>query len=278
MESKIKRLAIMRNKEIEVIRDLHTEEYTKLHEQIKRLVEFQKNYKRIGVVVESYKDLTSFISDYLNNVISSTRFENNLNRLLLEFLTAVRAYLDHWETYLKREYGKGSPEVIRFKQATKKEYDGVFAYRFIYELRNYTQHCEMPISSFNAKISKNEQRSLEIFLNRDKLLNGFEWKTIVRNELEKYPDKIELMGLLEEILRCLENIHNDAINLCDTKKLMESAMGIIQFNLDNDDRDGSLVIMEYLIWNKESQPEKLNIEDIPFKFAKFLLNSFLKNV
>src|SRR5205823_3022484 len=64
-----------------------------------------------------------------------------LNRHLLNFLASIRAFLDHSETALIRRYGKGSAEFDAFRLAKAREYDEHFAYRFLYALRNYAQHC-----------------------------------------------------------------------------------------------------------------------------------------
>jgi len=61
-----------------------------------------------------------------------------VNRHFLNFLAAVRQFLDHTETRLKREYAK-TPEVFgAFRKHIEAAFDGVFAYRFIYKLRNFS--------------------------------------------------------------------------------------------------------------------------------------------
>ena len=51
-------------------------------------------------------------------------------------MSSFRAFLDHWETQIKRNFGIESDEINVFKKATGKEFDNNFSYRFTYDLRN----------------------------------------------------------------------------------------------------------------------------------------------
>jgi hypothetical protein len=65
------------------------------------------------------------------------------NRHVLDFLFAVRTYLDHSERRAKHE---ADPDVADdFKRLTGKFYDEIFSFRFMYRLRNFAQHCGMPV-------------------------------------------------------------------------------------------------------------------------------------
>ncbi|MDP9176276.1 MAG: hypothetical protein M3O61_01210 [Gemmatimonadota bacterium] len=70
-----------------------------------------------------------------------------LNRALVNFLTAMRLYLDHTETRLKRRYGNKAPVVRAFTTAASREFDDSAAYRILYKLRNYVQHCGLPVNT-----------------------------------------------------------------------------------------------------------------------------------
>ena len=76
-----------------------------------------------------------------------------INRHLVNYLGSARLYLDNYELRLKRAYGKGSREVASFKSETAQSYDGSFAYRFLYRLRNYGQHFGLPIGGIDAHAS-----------------------------------------------------------------------------------------------------------------------------
>jgi len=84
----------------------------------------------------------------------SMQFHNvvhtSLNRRLSNLLSSIRLFLDHSEFAFKRKYGKKSEEVEAFKKYASEKYDSSFSYRFVYKLRNYVQHCGIPIGSANS--------------------------------------------------------------------------------------------------------------------------------
>lgn len=74
-----------------------------------------------------------------------------LNRRLSNFLSSFRAFLDHSELRIKRQYGNTSAEAVAFKSACSLVFDRSFAYRFAYKLRNYSQHFGLPIGHIQGE-------------------------------------------------------------------------------------------------------------------------------
>src|SRR5205085_8692409 len=68
-----------------------------------------------------------------------------VNRAIVNYLTSVRLYLDHVQTRVTRYYGPGSIMLTRWRSIASTVHDSSAAYRIIYNLRNYVQHCGMPI-------------------------------------------------------------------------------------------------------------------------------------
>jgi hypothetical protein len=59
----------------------------------------------------------------------------------VNWLLGFRAFLDHVQAHLSELFGKSSEEIHKFKEVTNRAFDSHFGYRFLYRLRNYTQHC-----------------------------------------------------------------------------------------------------------------------------------------
>jgi hypothetical protein len=137
-----------------------------------------------------------------------------LNQRCLNFLTAMRTYLDHVETRLKRSYGDDSAQIQEFKRVTASEFDGHFAYRFVSKLRNYTQHCGMPLGRILANSAlptptptEKEQHCIDFYFTRDDLLRNFSsWGGIVKPELEKMPNDFPISGYLKQTAESLRRI------------------------------------------------------------------------
>src|SRR6476646_1442100 len=89
----------------------------------------------------------------------------------VNWLSAMRMFLDHQETDLTRRFGKLSPEFVAFKTATSAAYDSEVGYRFAYQLRNYVQHCGLPLGHVDVRRSGNPlmKKTATLLLNRQVL-------------------------------------------------------------------------------------------------------------
>jgi hypothetical protein len=135
----------------------------------------------------------------------------NLNRIFLNYLTSFKTLLDHIETTIKRKFGKSSKEVENFKDVTANLFDNFFAYRFIYKLRNYAQHCGLPIDEFSISatmVSDNKFKTEYLIdFNCVTLLKKFtEWGK-VKQDLERY-NKISIFPILDEMRIAIDILWN----------------------------------------------------------------------
>lgn len=143
----------------------------------------------------------------------------SINCALLNFLSGVKTFLDHEETALNREFKRESQEFQNFKKATANEYDSHFEYRFMYKLRNFTQHCGMPIGelkldavSRSLKSPEVATETLEPLFVRDYLLNNFrEWGNPVTGELQAMPPKFAVAPFIEEYAEGVRRIETAII-------------------------------------------------------------------
>jgi hypothetical protein len=136
----------------------------------------------------------------------SARIQERMNARLLNFLSAFRLFLDHSETRLKRQYGDSSGVVATFKQACSRSYDEVFAYRFLYKLRNYVQHCGLPLGDiataqrFRSVAQASPDSPLRCTLDVAALLrDGVEQFGRLVEELRVGPPLYEVSPLLDSV-------------------------------------------------------------------------------
>ena len=137
---------------------------------------------------------------------------------IVNWLTSFRLFLDHAETNLKRTYGDNSSQVLRFKEQTALAFDGKLGYRFIYQYRNYVQHCGTPVSSITLTATKDEQGNpildgqgqpvprVSFRLNRQTLLQDGDWTAILRHDLEQMSETFELEPLALEAMEGLREV------------------------------------------------------------------------
>lgn len=136
------------------------------------------------------------------------RLNSELRRAMFEWLQAIRAFLDHTETRIKRRYGEDSDEFKRFDETTSAMYDAFFAYRFMYRLRN-AQHVDFAAIGFvlSEKMEGGELVTVgSAKFRRDELLRGFSKWGPVKAELEDFPEEFSMDEHVATMMQCLDYI------------------------------------------------------------------------
>ncbi|WP_420614512.1 hypothetical protein [Candidatus Palauibacter sp.] len=137
-----------------------------------------------------------------------------MNRRLLSVLTSLRLYAEYNETRFKRRFGTDSKEVAGLKTVFANAYDSSFSYRFLCGLRNYAQHCGLPIEYVRTTSRLREDETLE-----HKLEVNFEMKKLLakgrkcwgsrgRADLERAPLLMDVEPVVSEVIPVLEQIQN----------------------------------------------------------------------
>jgi hypothetical protein len=152
----------------------------------------------------------------------------------LNWLNAVRLFLDHEETWLKRRFGEASPQFEDFKRACSEAYDSSVAYRFLYKLRNYVTHCGLPVSKVEIEKPTDAERAAGIHqrivfrLNRDELLAAFDWGRQVKPDLEAMDVSFEILPLIHDAMPQLWNIMLTVIRT-DLKEALSSLDTVLTY-------------------------------------------------
>ena len=124
----------------------------------------------------------------------------------MNFLSSFLSFLDHSETHLDHVDASGAWKQ-RFKECRAACYDTVFAYRFLYGLRNYVQHCGLPLGGIHASVQRDpqdiNQTEFRVYLARDHLLQWPKWNSIVKTHLGQQSEEIQLMPLMYELMECI---------------------------------------------------------------------------
>jgi hypothetical protein len=140
-------------------------------------------------------------------------------RALSNFLSATSAFRDRNKTRLCERYGKDSPESGAFRVAVKAKYDNSFAYRVLYNLRNYAQHHDSPVSVLPIKGTRGSAElsmsfNVKLVLHRDELCRSRLVQKSVRNELQSQPQsEFELIPLARDYMHRHAEIMREIISL-----------------------------------------------------------------
>lgn len=119
----IKELGVVDGAKATGISGLTVDQYDTYMLQRQELTDFQNDQQLYTMVKWNYNDFYKSLDYYLSkykqelymNWIKMDEMMLDLNRYLLNYLTAFRTFLDHSETNLKKKYGKDSSQVKNFK-------------------------------------------------------------------------------------------------------------------------------------------------------------------
>lgn len=201
--------------------------------------------------------------------LTSVRLD--LNRTLLNFLTMVKTFIDHVETYLKRIYGETSPEFEKCKKAQNAVYDRSASYRIMYQLRNYAQHCGLPVQVVSFSSTSTElygtiyRDRLECLCDRDHLLERFNWKK-VQPDLEAQEKQFDVIPHVFEYMENLFDVY--AIISQVDEKLVESARFVKKL-LEGIDIEGFIPCIGRLVYRSDGDEElRYSMQDMPLAVAE----------
>jgi hypothetical protein len=196
-------------------RDLADEEVASYRAAVAFVLEYREQ-PLLRLVIGNYREYRAIEASIALAVTTSTPRQgqhadalSQLQRVLLNWLTSVRMLDDHTLAAFTRRYGADSSELRSYEIARRHVYDGNSAYRFMVQLRNYAQHCaQVPVHG-HAVVNAAERR-MELFFNRDELLERFHnWK-IVKRDLLGSPPRIgaseRVSGAMNGVLELVSSI------------------------------------------------------------------------
>ncbi len=206
-----------------VIRELSPGEHSVFRSHANRLVENYRdnqmylcvlmNYREYIGESDTYKAQSADNADRAPSLLGGEVLMLNMNRLIMNILSAVRSFLDLTDRNLQHRFGTESERYKTFKAATKDAFDNSFAYRFLYKLRNYVQHCGMPVGklSFSMRYEddtgQHATQTVDFAFSRDGLLSNYDsWGNKVKPELESLPDYFPIQPLISEMMQCLDKL------------------------------------------------------------------------
>lgn len=213
-------LATFDSPKITVVRDLTKEQFERYVGFMNSLTKINMDDKLFRIVELNYSELKKSVHLHTETYDKNPRadisqFEYvfmDLNRLILNLLSSIRTFLDHTETRFKREFGASSEEVKLFKEITSAAYDDHFSYRFLYKLRNYSQHCGLPtgrVEIVSEAVDESTPGSgavntIALQLLRDDLIKTFDvWGNPVKGELQKQAEEFDIIPLIDEHFKIL---------------------------------------------------------------------------
>lgn len=126
-------------------------------------------------------------------------YSTNINRLLINALGSIFTYINHYEQGISDASVSDG-----VKRLTSIYYDERPLYRFLYKLRNYVIHVDMPVTEL-LSIEDNPRK--EFYIVKSRLLERFDWGLKVTTDLKSFPDRISVKKLVSEALALFVEFH-----------------------------------------------------------------------
>jgi hypothetical protein len=160
----------------------------------------------------------------LERVGGSFRKINQRNVALLfmgemtNWLASTRLYLESERDFLLDQFGEKSDELGRYRRATSQAFASYPGYRFLYNLRDYAQHCGPPVSGMMISSDPTGKRVIEMYLSRSELLVArFDWSRHAKELLASWPEQISVMPLIEESMAGFRIIEDELLRILLTR-------------------------------------------------------------
>lgn len=221
------------------------------HEVTSVIFNLQPIMFAFGTVERNYQEFIDSIEDHRsqlsNSVMASMKpismvmdgFEIATQKIS-NFLSSTSAFLAQTETQLRRVHGISSVELNIWNEKRQDLYDNNFSYSFLYELRNFAQHCSLPFSSFNIAGKRASENAPMLFkintiILRDGLFGvGFNWKNSVEAKIREQPAEFELLSLIPEyfhVLRqlCFEAVQLHSVQLAECARYFDAIRRTLKF-------------------------------------------------
>lgn len=263
-------------KEMRILGALSTSEMRVIESLKEQLHRFNGIESLFKMALENYLELTRFLEkEEKEEGAGIEKFKNigfQTNRILINYLSSTKMFIEHTEMNIKRYYGFESANFKTWKIATNNEYDNHVEYRFLYQLRNYTQHIGLPIGSVSRSLITNDRESaIRINFHRDSLLEAnFNWKK-VRDDIANMPGKFSIFPIINKYNGCMARLYQAALKAI-VVDLME-AVDKYMILLNERDLKGTPYIVHFknqkdrlkTLRGLESGNNNLDIHPLPFE-------------
>jgi len=274
------------------------DEYAEFKNADDRLSRFSEDQEKVGLLRDTYEDYKVTVESHARQLAArkhpisvaevasqNKRAYHQINTRVRRVLSEIHVFLNYAEGYLKREYGHESDQFKVFKKRTNTEHAASASYRFIYELRNYATHFDVPINAMYSEDGERDtstgavKKVVRVEVDRDKLLNsGYDWRK-VRQDIESFPPRFSLDAHLDYTIKAIGIINAAATvaMLPDTKQSARYIHQLIQPVIPRlSDKEGAPIIVLWEPPNNTSVGETVQMnystKAIPADLAEHVLS------
>ncbi|MFJ9159204.1 hypothetical protein ACIRPS_20665 [Streptomyces griseoviridis] len=219
-----------------------------------------RNYSNLQMMVDTFANIERYGGEFRN--ANREVVKRALMAELTNWLAATRLYLENERDFILREFGKAGEEMSEYKTATSSAFDGYEGYRFLYNLRDYTQHCGIPPGHVQVSGTR-PNRKVSIALDRSRLLMArFNWSSHAKALLESWPEQVPLMPLLESAMQGYSSIEECMLRIAIRRCVDVSPM-LLDTLEDEDLSNGNPALFKITGEGAEGSPINFSLRSMP---------------
>lgn len=208
-------------------------EGTKLIRKIERLAISN------SVLYGNFQHLLSFLQNYERDIsfsflVNRTKQKNAMleaTRLLHNFSASVLTLIDHTRNFIKELENQKLNEYYEQTKNKLIEHENV---AFMKELRIYTQHNELPLTTHLFELKRKEEGNIKselvhkqsLCLEKKRLTEWGNWSNKAKNYLSKYESYIDIQEFSSEYYKLIKEFYDELYNYVGRvfeKEIMELA-------------------------------------------------------
>lgn len=211
---------------------LDSKEYEKIIEAYYILKRFVSIYHYYRMVEENREELYKTIKKAkAKEEITFSKYMSyekttiyNINRLTINFVGILYSYINNIEYMIKHEIGENSKHYEKMKEIINRYFEYNFEYRFIYKLRNYCIHHDLPINCINYTVGT---KIKDFEINSDILMkHPDEWKHLETDFMKR--KNISIYDVVNNFEKLLFNL-NKEISLVNKNEIVNSMLLLARY-------------------------------------------------
>ncbi len=266
----------------EYIKPIDENAYVSFKESMDIIHEVDNSVDLFLILGNNYHEIVDFhnghFRDFFDNFKEPLQVESNeythlkieVNRLILNYLSSFRMLIDHFDRIINKRFGKSSIKYSEFKNLLKTAYDEYFEYRFVYKLRNFCQHCGIPVTDFIID-NEDEFSSIELCFSKSYLLSEYDsWTEIIKEDFKILEEKFSVNEIVAKNFEIMKGISDDVRGIY--KDIFITSLKKID-NLTNSIRGQDQIV---IVSEVDSTDETFTITIDKFPFDK--IDGILKGI
>jgi hypothetical protein len=237
------------------IRELSEEEQNKLAAYTKLAASARNRFKLFTILKRNYSEWWKYTRSLLSPGDDLEPDEMlELDRLMLNFLSSAKSVLDHFKQEWIQAFRKTDKEED-FMKFLKRLEDGCWAFAFFQDLRNFTQHCGLPVGNYSRNTTTSSV-TLAIQADSDWLIDHYSrWE---KSKLTKAHGRLDLLDLCREYFIRLQQDFGNFVATAFAPNLLEAHnfLAGLANEATKDHPDGIYRIITQL----DARPDGLNFQ------------------